>query len=553
MIEIRTKSGVALDLAPDAEFEIEMSNPLLEGDGIPVAFSTSIAFPPSATNRTVFGYLPAMMLPPTILRVGAYIFCSGVQLLSGTLVYDSVDEDGNLLYTFTEREVDDDLNKKIWQLNLPRSRVSANETGYPTADQLAANVRAGSVEGVGAPFLFDPEGAVTKFHNIPTRTTDTRFTPCVSVQRMLNAVPAFKLDTSAAIYTLDKIYVLGLHKEFTGNIKGYGDVLRIADSLPDVTLMDVMSEVCKMLCATIYKDGDGYALVNFGLVGYAVTLDWDAKVCDTFSLSMEPEQGYGFGWPKEDNGNSGEVSEAIAITTVYSLKNVLRARQQGIYVPVKHTGILSTPGTYDTYSVQPDFINLSDHEFVQVCEILNVQDDDIDGDVNGEKVDRHMSATLIKNVPTEYVRMEWDEDDSYPEGGIWIQVADAYRMAGEVTFPADGGERDSNIIFGLYESGQLVGKGIKMLDDSGGESILTSGYSLATFVLSEYHEKYQDWLAKNRQVISVDLNLSLKDIASFRFWHAVRIRSRRFVVKRLSLRLSARRDGVLSSAELVSM
>ena len=77
MIEIRTKAGVVLDLAPDAEFEIEMSNPLLEGDGIPVAFSTSITFPPTETNRTVFGYLPAMMLPPTVLRVGVYIFCSG--------------------------------------------------------------------------------------------------------------------------------------------------------------------------------------------------------------------------------------------------------------------------------------------------------------------------------------------------------------------------------------------------------------------------------------------------------------------------------------------
>lgn len=549
MIEIRTKAGVVLDLAPDAEFEIEMSNPLLEGDGIPVAFSTSITFPPTETNRTVFGYLPAMMLPPTVLRVGVYIYCSGIQLLSGSLVYDNLDEYGNLNYTFTERELEDDLNRKIWQLDLPHSQT-ASEPRLPTADQLAANVRAGSVSGVGAPLLFDPDGAVTKFHNIPERTTDTRFTPCVSVRRLINAVPAFSLNDNGAIYTLSEIYILGLHKDFTGNIKGYDGVLSIANSLPDVTLLDVMKEVCKMLCATIYKDGDKYALVNFALVGYTVTKDWDAKVCDTFSLTAEPAQGYGFGWPKEDNGNSGEVSGEI--TTVSTLKAVLDSRQYGQYVPVRHEGVLSIPGTFDTYSVPPSYVMLEDHESVQVCEILNVYDDDIDEDINGNKVDNHMSATLIKNVPTHYEREVWDEDDSYPQGGVWIEVANVYRMAGQVKFPADGSERDSKIIFGLYGTGQMVGKGIKMLDN-GNDAGSGYGYSLAAYSLAERHQQYREWLAKDRQIISVDLNLDLNDIASFRFWHAVMIRSRKFIVKRLTLRISARRDGILSSAELISM
>jgi hypothetical protein len=550
MIEIRTKSGVALDLAPDAEFEIEMSNPLLEGDGIPVAFSTSISFPPTNTNRTTFGYFPAMMLPPTILRVGAYIFCSGVQLLSGTLVYDSVDEAGNLLYTFTEREIDDSLCVKLYKLNLPKSK-RAGESGGWTADELAARVRAGSEAGVGAPLLFDPDGAVTKFHNLPDHDTDTRFTPCVSIQRMLSAISAFKLNTNAAIYSLDKIYVLGLHKEFSGNIKGYGDFLSIANSLPDVTLMDVLKEVCKMLCATIYKDGDGYALVNFSLVGYSVTLDWDAKVCDTFSLSVEPAQGYKFGWPKEESDNEGIPSSEV--TTVNTLKGVLDARQYGQYVPVYHSGTLTAvQGTFDTFSVPSDYINFGSHEYAQVCEILNVYDEPVDTEINGTAVDNQMSADLIRNVPCYYNLEEWDEDDSYPQGGTWISVTDVYRMAGLVTFPADGDERDSKIIFGLFENNQLVGKGYKM-SDAGADQAVTSGYNLAAYSLQERHQKYQTWLAKNRQVISIDLDLSLQDIANFRFWHAVRVRSRQFIVKRLTFRLSARRDRILSSAELVEM
>jgi hypothetical protein len=281
-----------------------------------------------------------------------------------------------------------------------------------------------------------------------------------------------------------------------------------------------------------------------------VTKDWDAKVCDTFSLTSEPAQGYGFGWPKEDNGNSGEVSGEI--TTVSTLKAVLDSRQYGQYVPVRHEGVLSIPGTFDTYSVPPSYVMLEDHESVQVCEILNVYDDDIDEDINGNKVDNHMSATLIKNVPTHYDREVWDEDDSYPQGGIWITVIDTYRMAGLVSFPADGAERDSKIIFGLFDDGQMYGKGYKMTG-AGADAISPYAYNLAAYSLAGRHQLYREWLAKDRQIISVDLDLDLNDIASFRFWHAVMIRSRKFIVKRLTLRISARRDGILSSAELISM
>ena len=163
-----------------------------------------------------------------------------------------------------------------------------------------------------------------------------------------------------------------------------------------------------------------------------------------------------------------------------------------------------------------------------------------------------MSATLIKNVPTHYDREVWDEDDSYPQGGIWITVIDTYRMAGLVSFPADGAERDSKIIFGLFDDGQMYGKGYKMTG-AGADAMSPYAYNLAAYSLAERRQQYREWLAKDRQVISVDLDLDLNDIASFRFWHAVMIRSRKFIVKRLTLRISARRDGILSSAELISM
>lgn len=550
MIEIRTKgSDISLDLATDTEFEIEMSNPLFESDRIPVGFSTAITFPPSETNRSVFGYLPAMFLPPTTKKVGVYLYVAGVNLLSGTLVYDSVDEDGNLVYTFSEKELDDYLDTKIWTLSLPRSRARASETGYPTADGLVSQIRNGDVWGVGTPVLFDPEGEVTKFHNLPAHDDSTRFTPCVSIQRMVSAVSGLKINFNGAFFSPSSIYVLGLYKPFTGNIKGYGDYLAIAQTLPDVTLLDVLKEFCKLVCSAVYKDGDGYAVVQFDMVGFAVVKDWNSKVSDAFMLSNEPAQGYAFGWPKEDTGEDSELSSEI--TEVSTLKGVLDARQYSQYTPVRHTGI------GDTYSVPPGYINLGDHDSVQVCELLNDSNEDYEtrpggrNGFDGETVDNHMSAYLIKNVPIFYEKEEWDEDDSYPQGGTWITVASGYRMAGQVSFPADGGERDSKLIIGVYESGQLVGKGKKMNSDSGADA--NASYNLSSESLYQKHQSYLNWIAQDRNVVSVDLDLSVQDIADFRMWFTVMVRSQMFVVKKLRILLSSKRDSILSTADLVRL
>lgn len=99
MVDILTDTGVFLDLDPAAEFEITIENPLLQDDRIPVPFSTAIAFLATPTNKAVFGYLDTMMLAPTVKQLGASILVGGVQLLAGSLIYDSIDEDGRINYS----------------------------------------------------------------------------------------------------------------------------------------------------------------------------------------------------------------------------------------------------------------------------------------------------------------------------------------------------------------------------------------------------------------------------------------------------------------------
>ena len=73
MIEIITDAGISLDLDPAGAFEIEIEQPLLDDTHIPIPYSTSISFLPTAKNKDVFGFMDAMMMTPTVTEISATV------------------------------------------------------------------------------------------------------------------------------------------------------------------------------------------------------------------------------------------------------------------------------------------------------------------------------------------------------------------------------------------------------------------------------------------------------------------------------------------------
>lgn len=522
MIEIRTDSGISLDLAPDAEFEIEMNNPILENDRIPVAFSTSITFPPSETNRSVFGYLPAMLLPPSVAKVGATILSGGIPLLVGTLVYDSLNEDGNLVYSFTEKAFDEGLEKKLYNLDLPKS-----QSGGLSPDQMVERIRNGIEDGIGAPVLYDPDGSVTKYHNLPFSDNYSRFTPCISLYKLFSDLHRINFSSSPISSFLRQVFVLGLHKPFTGQLKGYGDSLSIADTLPDVSLSDILQEVCKMTCCFVFADGGSYNILSFSSIG-SVILDWDDKISDQHSFTIEKATGYRFGYQHDSQNSCDELEEIIPVP---SFLDILFPTYMTAGEFARHDE------TNDIYTSRRSSEDLGDGHSVNRCHLYYFDNTDYETTVNGESFDNVLSFRLIRNVPHVFSNPSLQEE---------------YRkLAGQVTFPKDGEDRDSSIILGAFDSGQLFGKGIRLSDD-GGDVQASPDLSIGT-LYNSYHKEFARWLSKDRQVIDVDLDLSFQDISSFRLWHVVCVRNRLFLVKKLTLRLSVRDERILSSAELISL
>lgn len=531
MIEVRTDTGVSLDLAPDTDFEVELNNPLLESDRVPVAFSTSITFPVSDINREVFGYLPAMLLPPSVTRVPVTILFGGIPIFTGTLVYDSLDENGNLIYTFTEKAFDDCLEKKIHELDLPKSV----QPGGWSPGQLVNRIRNGQEEGIGAPVLYDPNGAVTKYHNLPFSDNYSRFTPCVSLSKLLSFAPHLNLEASQLTALLENVYILGLHKPFTGQLEGYGENLSIADTLPDVTLLDILTEVCKMTCSSLFADGGSYTIVPFSAIGTDL-VDWDNKLSDKYTFSIEKATGYKFGYQHDEQNNCEEFNEIIDVNNFI---DILAPTQLTAGEFARHDH------TKDIYTSRMSSMNLDDHHTAKLCILFHFENIDSETRINGDEFDNTLSANLIQNVPHVFAREAADGQN----GSQFLERY--YRLAGQVSFPKDGDDRKSTIILGVFEDGQLVGKGIRMSENI---SDVQTSYDLsAESLYNSYHKKFAAWLAKDRQVIQADLDLSLSDISSFRMWHAVMVRNRLFIVKRLTLHLSMGLDHPLSSVELMSL
>ena len=81
-----------------------------------------------------------------------------------------------------------------------------------------------------------------------------------------------------------------------------------------------------------------------------------------------------------------------------------------------------------------------------------------------------------------------------------------------------------------------------------------SGMSLAPKDLyGKFHKSFKEWIAKDRQVIKADMDLSPVDIANFRMWRKVVLNGRQFIVKKLSFTFYANSDRIESSAEFLSL
>ncbi len=535
MVDILTDTGIFLDLDPDAEFEITIENPLLQDDRIPVPFSTAISFLPTSANKAVFGYLDTMMLEPRVKQLGASILVGGVQLCAGSLVYDGIDEDGRINYTFSGKDLQKEWGSKLWELEIP------GDVYYPLvvdASKVAAAGIGTKPSGYRPGNLYNIDG---KYRNLPDNTTHRKLSvPAVEVGAILGGRVSFDEVDGAAGY-LEAAVIFGTWEE------GLPDA---AATLPDISFADFVLGLCKMFCSALFTDGTGYRILPAeDILDARTPLDWDGKVSDRFRSAVEAGTGYALGYEDSEDGNSSDDQSPSDVTTLAGVVSDAEAE----YEAARHTP------TGDVFSRKINtvaMIGVTGHSstgdtYGQVGTIDEVLIDRVGTDgkaVSDEDAEEVRSTDigfrLPKCVPAGWTKHRTGQADSV-----------VLRMAPVLSLPATGAERPKDVYIALYGNGQACDKGVVIADpDSASSADLTIGDSLAPQALFDrYHQVYAAWLAKDRQLLSVDLDLTPFELASFRMWQAVRVRSRNFLVSKLSVRVNASSEGVDVSADLISL
>ena len=546
MIEILTSTGVFLDLDPDTEFELTIENPILSDDRMPAPWSTDISFAPTAKNKRVFGWLDALLLEPTVREIGATIVAHGIHLLSGTLVYDGI-SDGKVKYTFTALDYSSEWSEKLYQLPF----LGDKNYGIEYMQQVVA----GSVDGVKAPVVvnralvadasttYESDGATItdtfnlnrKYRNASDMTEPSYgFIPAVTVSKILTQAFGNKVSADNNLKSLfGALVVFGsMWNKFLPMTKSGTYSLNVFDAFPDMSLSDFLEELCKMTCSAIYNYRGRLYIIGFEyIVSDADIIVWDDKVSDSFEVSGADKSGYSLSF--KDSASGSSVSETVK----YTQDDLSKVGEDtyGIYEyrAVKHTH------SGDIYSVKWDTTRGTKEWLI----------DRLGGTEAYEREGDDMYDVSVDLIPAVCAPIKF-----------YLGLSD-YRkgMAPIIEIPGIGDARPTDVYIALFGYGQATDNGYVMTMDSdtfgkGYGDDINLGYSLKPeWLFEHYHKSYADWLAKDRSTVTVDVNLSIYELAALKIWSKVSIYGRIYIISQISIRMTAKIGSMLTvSCELIS-
>ncbi len=583
MIAFVTDSGVTLDLLPNTDFEIVFENPLFQDDRMPSAWSTSVNFPPSKTNKEVFGYIPAMMWQPSVASLSVTMYLGGIPLYKGTLEYNGM-EDGDLQYTFTTLSISDRLEGKLYeQVNGQVLYSLATDTTKTFAVGRLLTMLRNGVSGVRTPMMINAShtGEFTdshytkaaentieeaevdkdvKFMNYPDNTTLKGLLPVFTFSQILSsAAPSISMDLSSEVADyLEFVCLIAQNRKAYAtkfiNLAIVSYTFDLAKFLPDVSVRDFIENVCKMFGIFIFEDGGGAVMKDYDSISKSSDLlNWDGKVSDVYKLSVEDGKRYKFAFSGNEGDDSYSTNETdstdpIEVDTLYEVVsekdsdgNDVDRYTYGQYVNVKYTP------TGDIYSVMMCRIVLStEREKHYLVDNLHagLAESIEQGKEDRDEEDASVNFKVAKCVPFKYTLTDSES------GHVNYR-----RMCPVISLPTSS-DRSSEMIIGYYTNRQLVDKGHCFTWDSDSGNTTTEetaiGQSLLpSYIFEHFHTSLAAWVNKDKRCVSADLNLDIQDLTLIRLWQKVLIRGCAFWIKKLTLTFNSSRDTIVASGEFV--
>lgn len=528
MIRIFTKDGIELDLNPDTELEIDMSNPMFEQERISVPFSTTILLPPSPANSETLKYLAAFKSTPQVRELDVEIYDGEVFFFSGKMLFEGIDENGNIEYQFVGSSGIAEPDKSL------RDYVNEGRTGkyYPLLVKR---------DKTGYPEFEEEDGILTETGKyIYTGQSSRQGKPkaCMLIREILQRMGVYKVS----IYE---------QTDDIGAIVGKAAVLPFDD---DMTVRDFLENTCRLFCCAVFYNTNATAGVEMKDINAILAqddyLDLSDKVSDIFSSRVESAKGYKLSFANsrpvaESNPNFDD--DSLRASRTWGIYDSLSAGvsflkstiSENVYRPMRIT--LPEPRDYSIKKTNTK-IPYNDRILFKpciLCDLLGyLEDPKVENEINGEQFDASASFNLAECTFAQIPAALSTEDDYY---SLLPRVE-----------PADN-------------KGVLIGN---LYTDAEGPAQLTDGDVAGTYtggfvefaeqmsvrnLYERHHARFAEWLSVDRQVVDVDINLSSQEIANLKIWQKVMFANAFWIAKRITITLSAKYGIVGCRGEFVEL
>lgn len=588
-----------LEYKPDQEVTFTLDNPMFEDDRLPVAVSTGIEFSLTPTNKTEFGFVEAMMLPPLVQKVPAVIIIAGIEIFTGELQFDEF-SDSALKYTFVGKGMDEILAGNIYEL-------PSNTYDGIKLSTFVQNARNGNYQDFGLPMIIrQPNSAkieyataagaaecslIDKYANFPY--SDTPYiVPAVKVPFLLKKILPGVYFPSSIDWHIDQLAIIAPYKpenwrnERHGVPVVYEDAydpntgrytiakisdFRPTDGLPEMTNSDFVSNILKMFCATLFSNGAGYIIQsNKDVINDKTFINWSDRVAEAYSIIAGEENGYTLEYANENSNYTpskvddlGQAEIDSSIITCDTYEDMFRKFQTSAnYINVQiaktrniYSGKQVKARLYYHYEGRKGIVYNSFETPIATMDIVyqaglekkKIQSGD------SKSCENNIGFNCAKCVPANVAT-------PIREGSTDSQVT-LRSMAPVIDFPTVGGERPTTVYIGMlrnhnfFDQGNYFTKPIPYVD--GGTEMSDNTYSIAIGgekgLYEQFHKDFAEWSMRKKDTIKADVFLSPTDVANLRLWRKIMIYNRLFLIKTIELTISDKADIAFANVEFIEV